>query len=63
MREHESYRDNYESLLSYFGRDHNLLTISDVAKYCDRDPRTVVRLYDIPKHGITIPTLARRMCF
>jgi hypothetical protein len=62
MREHEAYRDNYASLLEYFGRDRQLLSIKDVAKYCGRDPRTVAKLYSIPKHGITMPTLARKMC-
>lgn len=62
MREHESYRDNYEALLSYFGRDHNLLSAKDVAKYCGKDARTVSRLYGIATSGITIPTLARKMC-
>lgn len=61
-REHESYRDNYAALLEYFGRDHNLLTAKDVARYCGRTDRTVAIIYNIPKHGITIPTLARRMC-
>ena len=62
MREKEGYRENLSRLLEYFGNDHNLLSISDVAKYCGRNYRTVVNLYKIPKHGITIPILARRMC-
>lgn len=61
MREHEAYRDNYEALLQYFG-NKRLLTASDVAAYCGRDRRSVKALYDIPKSGITIPTLARKMC-
>lgn len=61
-REHESYRDNLERLSEYFGPDHNLLTAKDVARYCGRDARTVANLYNISKGGITIPTLARRMC-
>ena len=61
MRELPEYRDNYESLLEFFG-SKRLLTITDVAEYCGRDRRTVQALYDIPKTGITIPTLARRMC-
>ena len=61
-REHESYRDNLEALLSYFGRDHNLVSASEVAKYCGCCARTAAKIYEIPKHGITLPTLARRMC-
>ena len=61
-REHESYRDNYEALLTYFGRDHMLLTAREVGRYCGKDARTVSGIYNISKHGITIPTLARRMC-
>lgn len=61
MKEPEAYRDNYESLLAYFG-NKRLLTASDVAEYTGRDRRFVKALYDIPRSGITVPTLARRMC-
>lgn len=60
MKEPESYRDNYEALLNYFG-GRMLLTQKDVAEYCRKDRRTVARLYCIGKDGITLPTLARRM--
>lgn len=60
MKESESYRDNYEALLNYFG-GRMLLTQKDVAEYCRKDRRTVARLYCIGKDGITLPTLARRM--
>lgn len=60
MRETEEYRDNYEALLAFFG-NKRLLTATDVAEYCKRDRRFVKELYDIPKGGITVPTLARRM--
>ena len=60
MRETEEYRDNYESLVSFFG-PKRLLTASDVAEYTGRDRRSVKRIYDIPKSGITVSTLARRM--
>ena len=62
MREKVDYRDNYEALLEYFGRDHNLLTIKDVAKFCGRNERTVVSLYNLSRNGITIASLARKMC-
>lgn len=61
MKELEAYRDNLEALLAYFG-DKRLLTATDVAAYTGRDRRFVANLYGIPKTGITVPTLARRMC-
>ena len=60
MKEPEAYRDNYESLLQFFG-GRMLLSQKDVAEYCGKDRRTVARLYCIGKDGITVPTLARRM--
>ncbi len=60
-REKAEYRDNYEALLERFP-DKMMLTAKDVADYCGRDPRTVRKLYGISREGITIPTLARRMC-
>lgn len=60
-REKPEYRDNYAALLEYFG-DKRLLSIADVARYAGRDRRTVGKLYNISPEGITIPTLARRMC-
>lgn len=62
-REPEAYRDNYEALLAHFGRNHMLLTAKEVGEYCGKNYRTVAEIYSIPKHGITIPTLARRMCY
>lgn len=60
-RELEEYRDNYAALLEFFG-DKRLLTACDVARYIGRDRRTAAKLYNISSEGITIPTLARRMC-
>ncbi len=60
-REKPEYRDNYEALLQFSG-GRMMLTAKEVAQYLGRDPRTVKKLYDIPRVGITIPTLARRMC-
>lgn len=60
-RELKEYRDNYEALLEFFG-ERRLLFASDVARYTGRDSRTVSRVYNISADGITIPTLARRMC-
>lgn len=59
-RELEAYRDNLEELLKFFG-SRRLVTAVDVAHYCGRDRRFVAELYNIPKSGITLPTLARRM--
>lgn len=61
MRELPEYRDNFEALKAHFG-GKMLLSCRDVAAYCGVDRRTAARRYDIDKGGITIPTLARRMC-
>ena len=55
------YRDNLEALLAFFG-ERRLVTAKDVARYTGRDKRFVAELYQIPATGITLPTLARRMC-
>lgn len=60
-RERAEYRDNYEALLERF-QGRMLLTARDVAAYCGIDPRTAQKRYAISRKGITIPTLARRMC-
>jgi len=60
-RERPEYRDNYEALLQFSG-GRMLLTGAEVARYLGKDPRTVRKMYGIGKNGITIPTLARRMC-
>lgn len=60
-REKPEYRDNLEELRAYFG-DKRLLTIKDVAEYTGRSRDYVVRLYGLTKAGITIATLARKMC-
>lgn len=60
-REKNEYRDNLEALIARYP-DKMLLSTKDVARYCGIDPRTAKKLYDIDRAGITIPTLARRMC-
>ena len=60
-REKPEYRDNYEALREFFPRKM-LLNAKDVAAYCGCDPRTARSRYDIGREGITVPTLARRMC-
>lgn len=62
MRERDGHRDLLADLREYFGADHNLLTAKEVAKYCGKDPRTVAKIYNIPKTGIQMVLLARRMC-
>ena len=61
MREKPEYRDNMEALLAFSG-GKMLLSATEVAKYCGCDRRTAVKRYAISKDGITVPTLARRMC-
>lgn len=60
-RELPEYRDNYEALCEKFP-EKMLLTAVEVAAYCGIDPRTARKRYEIGRGGITIPTLARRMC-
>lgn len=60
-REKPEYRDNYEDLLAYFG-NRRLLYPKELAEYFGRDKRTVMKKYGIDRSGITVPTLARRMC-
>lgn len=61
-RENEDYRYNLEHLIEYFGRNHNHLSQKDVAEYMGLDRRTVLSRYGVTKDGITLPSLARRMC-
>ncbi len=61
-RECEGYRENLEALRQYFGPNHNLLKPTDVARFCGCCPRTAVKRFDIPKGGIMLTILARRMC-
>ena len=60
-REKAEYRDNLEALLERFPTKM-LLTAKEVAGYCGIDPRTAQKRYSTGREGITIPTLARRMC-
>lgn len=60
-REKPEYRDNLEALMERF-EGRMLLTAKDVATYCGIDPRTAQKRYSIGREGITVPTLARRMC-
>lgn len=61
-REHAAYRDNYEALILYFGRNKQLLFAKDVGAFCGCDYRTAAKRFEIPKEGITMATLARKMC-
>lgn len=60
-RELPDYRDNYEALREFFPT-RMLLTAKDVAAYCGIDQRTARRRYEIGRDGITIPSLARKLC-
>lgn len=61
-REHEAYRDNYEALIAFFGKGKQLLKAKDVGAFCGCNYRTAAKRFDIPSGGITMATLARRMC-
>ena len=60
-RELEGYRDVMEDLLTFFN-GRRLLYQRDVAEYLGCCPRKAAKLYNIPREGITIPLLARRIC-
>lgn len=60
-KEVEGYRDMLEDLLQYFG-GARLVYPAQVAKYLGVCSRTAAKRYDIPREGIALPILARRMC-
>lgn len=60
-REDEAYRDNLEQLYKYF-LPRRLVYIADVARYLGCHKDTVKKRYNITKEGITLETLARRLC-
>ena len=60
MREKEDYRDILESLIGYFGK--HWVYPTEVAAYLGMDYRTAKKKFDISREGISIETLARRMC-
>ena len=60
MREKEGYRDHLESLEKHFNK--HWVRAVEVGYYCGMDYRTAKKMFDIPKEGISIETLARRMC-
>ena len=60
-REPFAYRDVLEGLLSFF-EGKRRLSVSDVARHDGCDRRTAQKRYAIPKDGIEIYVLARRMC-
>ena len=60
-RENEFYRDNLEALRTHFGANKNVLTIKDVADYCGLCPQTARTRFEIGIHGISLPTLARKL--
>ena len=60
-REPLAYRDVLEGLLSFFDGKRRLTAV-DVARHDGCDRRTAQKRYAIPKDGIEIYVLARRMC-
>lgn len=60
MREKEDYRDILEALTKHFNK--HWVYPTEVADYCGIDYRTAMRKFDISRKGISIETLARRMC-
>ena len=60
-REDEADRDNLEQLYKYF-LPRRLIYLSDVARYLGCHRNTAAKRYNVPKEGITLETLARRLC-
>lgn len=60
MREKEDYRAILESLVGHF-RKHWLYP-KEIADYLGMDYRTAMKKFGISREGISIETLARRMC-
>ena len=60
MREKESYRDILASLIRYFNK--HWVYPQEIGKYLGMDYRTVKKKFHVTKEGISIETLARRMC-
>lgn len=60
MREKEDYRAILEALLQHFNK--HWVYPSEVADFLGMDYRTVKKKFDISRDGISIETLARRMC-
>ena len=58
--EKADYRDILEDLLNHFHK--HWVYPTEVATYCGLDYRTVMRKFDISRGGMSIETLARRMC-
>lgn len=60
-KESLAYRDNLEDLLDFF-HGRRMLTLQDVCKYLQKDPRWVKTRFGLDaKMGISVPTLARRL--
>lgn len=58
--EKADYRDILEQLLMHFKK--HWVYPTEVATYCGIDYRTAMKKFDISRDGISIETLARRMC-
>lgn len=61
MSERTEYRDNLEELKSHFPGKH-LITKKETAEFLGIDVRTAARRYNIGAEGITLASLARRLC-
>ena len=60
MREKEDYRDILEALNQHFNK--HWVYPTEVGDYLGMDYRTAKKKFDISREGISIETLARRMC-
>lgn len=61
MTEKKGFRDNVERIKAMFP-DKELLTKSDVVRFCGINYRTVVKMFPFTKQGfISVATLAREL--
>ena len=57
----DEYLANLAELKAYTG-GRMMMSIKEVSAYTGRTERFVKEYYEIPRAGITLPSLARRMC-
>lgn len=59
--EDKDYRNVLADLRGFFNGG-SIVTASDVAAYTGLCRQTAAKRYDIPRSGIALPILARKMC-
>ena len=64
-KEKETYRDNVEGLLEFlkgkYGDNRHLMCVKDVCEYTGRSFDFCKKYFNIPKHGVSVETFARKL--